>query len=195
MDTVTTKKVGKVLDPSSKFSSSHTRWVIIRILEDAEDLGGENLGDRPCHARESVHEKVDGIPAEEVERRAGALSRVCPWIVVVEHVDEHNAQGPDIGGAGSIGGRNVVSALVAHVWSTSTIHVRGFEVLGGEAEIGQFDNNLAFQTSVRRGERAISDDKVFWLDVAVEDLLSMTGGHSVTHLTKHGSDKTETGAR
>jgi len=59
----------------------------VLVFEDAEDLGGENLGNGAGHAGEALHEEVDWVPAVEVERRASALPGVGPRVEVIEPAD------------------------------------------------------------------------------------------------------------
>lgn len=92
MHSMTAEQGRKVLGPSTELCGSHALGIIRGIVEDAEDSVSEDLRDRLGHACEAVHEEVDRIPAKEIERRAGTLGSVSPRIVMVQHVNEHDAQ-------------------------------------------------------------------------------------------------------
>ena len=84
---------------------------------------------------------------------------------------------------------------VAHVGSAATVHVRGLDVVGGKSKVGQLDDNFTFLPAVGQGSPAVSDDKVLGLDISMEDVLSVASGYSITHLSKHGGNKTKAGSR
>lgn len=67
MQTMAAQKRGEVTCPEAKLAGSDARRIILRVLEDAEDLVGEVFGDRTSHACKSVHEEVDGVPAVKIE--------------------------------------------------------------------------------------------------------------------------------
>lgn len=61
MDTVIAQQGGKIASPGSKFSGFHARGIVVRVLEDAEHLVREHIGDGPGHPHEPSHEKIDRI--------------------------------------------------------------------------------------------------------------------------------------
>lgn len=103
------------------------------------------------------------------------------------HVDQDDTKGPDVGGSRAVSGRTVVSTLEAHVWGTSTVHVRTLCIGRRKAEIGQLDDDAAFPV----GE-TVRDDKVLRFDITVKDTLVMTGGDGIAHLRKHARNQAQT---
>jgi len=65
--------------------------VVFRV-ENAEDLGGEVVGDDTSHAREAGEEERERVFAVELERGASAFGCIGPRVDVVEHVDQYDAQ-------------------------------------------------------------------------------------------------------
>ena len=63
---------GEVLDPVAEGARRDALGVVLRVVQDAEDVVGQELGDRERHAGEPLHEKVDGLLAVKLKRRAHA---------------------------------------------------------------------------------------------------------------------------
>jgi len=82
---------------------------------------------------------------------------------------------------------------IAHVWCTATVHINGFEIGSREAEVSKLDDDFPFLRAVRCREPTVRDNEVLWLDIAMKDLLGMTGSDGFTHLSKHGRDETKAG--
>ena len=80
----TSQKVWKVLDPVAKGTGRDAFRVVLWIVQDTEDVVGQELGDREGHARETLHEELDGLLAVELERRAHALRSVRPGVIMVQ---------------------------------------------------------------------------------------------------------------
>ena len=89
---------------------------------------------------------------EEVEGRADALGGIRPRIVMIQpeprllteigtegkkniHVDQNDTKGPDVGRSRPVCRGTVVPTLKAHVWSTSTVHVRTLCFRGRKAKV------------------------------------------------------------
>ena len=68
----TTEEGGKVLDPDTEVTGGDPLGVVLRVVEDAEDVVGQELSNRERHARETLHEESDGLLAVELKRRARA---------------------------------------------------------------------------------------------------------------------------
>jgi len=82
---------GKVPCPFSKLGCLHPHGIVHRIFEYTKYFVGEKLSDWTGHACETLHKKIDRVVAVEVERRTGRGS-VCPWVMMVEHVDEDDTE-------------------------------------------------------------------------------------------------------
>jgi hypothetical protein len=68
VDTVPAEKGGQIAGPCTKITGSSTLRVVLGVVEDAEDIVNEVLGDGASHAVESIHKECDGISAVEVKR-------------------------------------------------------------------------------------------------------------------------------
>jgi hypothetical protein len=188
------EKCGQVFSPNAKVTCSNALRIVHWVIENAKDLVGEKLSDGEGHSGKALHKEVDRLLSEKIKRRTGPLGGVCPGIVVVQHVDEHNAKGPNIGATGTIRRRNIVPAFVAHVGSTAAVHVGRFTLGGRKAEVREFYDNFTFLGAVWQSDPAIGDDKVFWLDITMIDLLSMTGSYCIAHLSEHWRDEAKASA-
>jgi hypothetical protein len=92
MDAMTAKKCGKVLGPTSKFGSRHAERIMLGIIQNAKDLVSQSVRHRPGHACETLHEEIDRVPLIMVERSTSSMSSVSPRVVMIQHVDKHDAQ-------------------------------------------------------------------------------------------------------
>lgn len=63
---------------------------------------------------------------------------------MIQHINEDDAQRPDIGGTGGVSRGNIISAFIAHVGGTATIHIGRFKVGGGQTKVGKLDDDFAF---------------------------------------------------
>lgn len=72
---------------------------------------------------------------------------------MIEHVDEDDAERPNVGRGGSISWRNIVMAFITHIWCTSTVHVSTLDIPRGKTKIGQLDSHLAFSLACERIDR------------------------------------------
>jgi hypothetical protein len=84
----------KGLSPNAELLSRRARTVIRSISENAEDTGGEEKCDRNCHSSESLHEKVDWVPAIKFEGRTSSFSGISPWVIVVKPVPKEFQRTP-----------------------------------------------------------------------------------------------------
>jgi hypothetical protein len=87
LHSVTSQKSRKILHPGTKLCGTHAPGVISGVIKNTKDVVGENLCYRLSHTSETGQEKVDRISTEEIERCAGALGRVSPRIIMIQHVD------------------------------------------------------------------------------------------------------------
>ena len=84
---------------------------------------------------------------------------------------------------------------IAHVRSTTTVHVRRFDISCRETKVCEFDNDFAFTTTIWSCDHSVCDDEVFWFDITMENVLCMASSYCVTHLREHGRYETKTSAR
>jgi hypothetical protein len=136
-----------------------------------------------------LHEKVDRVLAIKFKRRTSSFGCICPWVIVIQHIDKHDSEGPHIGSTRRIRGRNVVSALVAHIGRGPAIHVCRLDIVGRQAKVGELDDDLALLPAIWRFDPPIGDDKVLGFDVPVKNVHRVTDGDSLTHLREHGGDE------
>jgi hypothetical protein len=121
---------------------------------------------------------------EHVEGRADTLGSVRPRIVMVQHIDQNDTKGPNIGRSGLVCWGTVVPTLKAHVRSTSTVHVRTLCFRGGKAKIRQLDDNTTLSV-----DETVCNDEIFRFDVTVIDALLVTRGNGIAHLGKHARNE------
>lgn len=123
------KHVGQRLNPNTQVVSRYADRAggAFAVFENGEHVCGEVLCHSACHAAKPAHDELDRVGTIEAERRTGTLACICPWIVMVKpnetmskhldengwylHVDEHDTQGPNVGGIGAIAWSHVVSAF------------------------------------------------------------------------------------
>jgi hypothetical protein len=89
------KKVREILGPDTKFGSRDALRVVLRVVEDIKHLVREVLRHGARHSDKALHEKVDRMLLEQIERGAHALHGIRPRIVVVQPVtviDEHGCK-------------------------------------------------------------------------------------------------------
>ena len=72
VDRRTTEEGRKVLDPVAESTGGDPLGVVLRIVQDAEDVVGQELRNGKRHPREALHEEVDGLLAVKLKRRAHA---------------------------------------------------------------------------------------------------------------------------
>jgi hypothetical protein len=84
---VVPEKVREILGPDTKVGSRDALRVVLRVVEDIEHLVGEVLGNGARHSDKALHEKVDRLLPEHVERVAFALLGIRPRIDVVQPGD------------------------------------------------------------------------------------------------------------
>lgn len=122
------KQVGKVLGPQTKFVSCNALRIALGVVKDAEDSGGQKFCNGTRHASEAGHEKVDGIPTEGVKRGAGAFRGVSPRIVVIQHVNKHYTQRPNVCSTWTVCRGYVIPALITHIRRAAAVHIRGINI-------------------------------------------------------------------
>jgi hypothetical protein len=127
---LTVAKEGReVLDPCTKLTGGDGHVVSVEWGKDEYALS-EELGNGPGHARKALHEKVGAMCAEKGKRGTGAIRGVCPWIIVVQHIDQDDAKTPDVAPLGAVGRSYIITALKAHVGCAPTVHVGAFNLVG-----------------------------------------------------------------
>ena len=103
------------------------------------------------------------------------------------HIDQNDAKGPDVGRSRPVCGCTVVPALKAHIWSTSTVHVRTLCFRGRKAKICQLDDDTTFPV-----DETVCDNEILRFDITVKNALLVTGSDSITHLGKHAGNEPQT---
>ena len=123
---------------------------------------------------------------------------------MVEHVDEHNAERPDVGCAGPVRGCDIIPALyrdrvrsrlsevirllaIAHVRRTTAVHITALDVGGGQTKVGKLDEHLALAAAVDLYEN-VGDDEVLRLDIAVEYTVVVEELKRVAHMCEDDGD-------
>jgi len=62
------EKCREVTGPSTEFTGSDARGIILWVVKDAKNLVGEVFGDGTSHACKPRHEKVERVPEVAVKR-------------------------------------------------------------------------------------------------------------------------------
>lgn len=132
------KEGRKVLDPCTELTGGDGHAVGVEGRENEYALG-EELGDGPGHARKALHKKVGAMCTEKGKRGTGAVRGVCPWIIMIQHVDQDDTKTPDVAPLGAVGRSYIVTALEAHVGCTPTIHVGAFYLVCAQAKVCELD--------------------------------------------------------
>ena len=83
----------KILGPNAELLGGHTRTVIGGVSENTEDTSSEEAGDRHCHSGEPLHKKVDRVLAIKFKRRTSSLSRIGPWVIVIQPIQKGGSRG------------------------------------------------------------------------------------------------------
>jgi hypothetical protein len=81
---------------------------------------------------------------------------------------------------------------VAHIRSAATIHIGRFGLVSSQTKVSKLYYDATLLATVSGIYATVCDDKVFRLDITVEDVYAMTACDSIAHLGKHGSDETKT---
>lgn len=74
----------QILDPVPELPRLYPLRIILRILEDAEDLVGEVLCDGASHACEALHEEIDGSYTVQIEGITSPMGGILPWVIMIE---------------------------------------------------------------------------------------------------------------
>jgi len=81
---------------------------------------------------------------------------------------------------------------IAHIWSTTTIHVRRDRITSRKTEIRELDDDFALTDTILVEGPTIGDNEILRLDVTMKHGRIVAGSYGLTHLGKHGGDKAET---
>jgi len=81
----------KVFGPNTEILGSHTRAVIGRISENAEDTGGKEACDGHGHPGKPLHEEIDRILAIEFKRGTSSFSRISPWVIMIQPIPKSDS--------------------------------------------------------------------------------------------------------
>jgi hypothetical protein len=79
--------------------------------------------------------------------------------MVIQHIYENDSERPNVGMTGSIRRGAVVATFVAHVGSTSAVHIRRLFIGSRETKVGELNDDFTFTLAIDVN-KAISDDKV-----------------------------------
>jgi hypothetical protein len=81
-----------MLCPCPELAGGDALGVIRGIIEDTKYSVGKEAGDGGCHASEPGHEEADRVLGEKVKRGANSLRGVSPGVIVIQHVDQDDAE-------------------------------------------------------------------------------------------------------
>jgi len=121
--------------------------------------GSSQLGE---HAIEN-----SGVMSKGLKSRIAIHARDLPWVATESQIQKDDTKGPDIGLGGDVGatelltGQDLRLLFGGHVERRTAAKVGGDTILGGEAEIGQFQSSIS------------GDENVLGLEIAVEDLVAV----------------------